>query len=136
MANVFYVMATKFAGQQAPAINKISFDKKSFKQIPANFQNSIHHPLITKQSTYKSFLNAIEAAVEKQCFRNIKLEMFKNGARTDEAKTYLDEQDKFVFKGLVLADEIKQQLVTLADSTGNYPASYLMEVFGEFNPLG
>ena len=62
--------------------------------------------------------------------------MFKNGARTDEAKTYLDEQDKFVFKGLVLADEIEQQLVTLADSTGNYSASYLMEVFGEFNPLG
>lgn len=133
-------MASKFAGNAEPYINKISFDKKAFKDFPAKFNSPTMHPLVTRQSTYKMLLTAIasdEKSLQRQCFRNIKFEIMKNGARTEEAMAYLDDNNEFVFNGVKLTDEPKKTLVKLAENLpGNYTAAELMEIFGKFDPPG
>ena len=130
MQNHFFVLCSKFAGKEEPVMNKISFDKQNFKDIPADFQNASFHPLVTKQSTYRAFLTAIsksEKVIDKECYRNIRLEMLKNNERSEEAKMYLNSKNEFQFKGVALEAE-KDELVNLSSET--YTGVQLMKLFG------
>lgn len=133
----FYVLATKFKGSTEPIISKISFDRKDYKDIPAKYHHPVHHPLVTRHNIYKSFLQAIAKTknpIETKCYRNVPLAIDKNGDRTEEANTYLDNNNEFFFKGHLLETEQSAAEKTVDKSKeldpGNFSALELMEVFG------
>lgn len=140
----FYVLTTKFAGSLEPVAHKISFDKVNFFDFPPNRQAiQSHHPLVFKNSKYKSFLNELEKEkakekadeyLKKECYRNIRFEITKNQEKTEEAKFYLNNQDQFIHQGYILEPEqvYKADCSSMQLDRTSYSGSKLMAAFREY----
>lgn len=138
--DAFYVLVTKVSKADQVTVQKLSWDKKEFVNMPDNLQSMKHHPLLGKLPKYREFLSKLQSSskgfLESEGFRNLRIETMKKGVRTEEANEYLNDDNKFEFKGTPLtAEPVKQFDPNNASfqSPTSYSGLQLMQLFSEYH---
>ena len=120
-------------------VQKVSWDKKSFMNIPHDFHSPENHPLVQRHPKYRDLLMKLQSNPkgfqESEGYRNLKMEIIKKGVRSEEAIEYLNEKNEFQFKGVPLTAEPTKMLDPLDanfQSPTTYSGQHIMQILSKF----